>query len=157
MAELIAELEGLVVGFDDPQYRGNVVYAGWMAMMASGRYAEVIEPGRASFAWAGQGAIDGVPPLVCRAALRTRDAEVIREMLAVFAGARKGRVATACLAAMEGRWRPSRVAARTPERSYLEALKLLRELGLAWTAANTGPGCHRRRCIGARGAATCRR
>ena len=46
VAELIAELEGLVVGFDDPQYRGNVAYAGWMAMMAAGHYAEVIEPGR---------------------------------------------------------------------------------------------------------------
>ena len=47
VAELIAEIEGLAAGFDDPQYRGNAVYAEWMAMLASGRYAEIDR------AWAG--------------------------------------------------------------------------------------------------------
>jgi tetratricopeptide (TPR) repeat protein len=138
VAELIAEIKGLAAGFDDPQYRGNAANAEWTAMMASGQYAELIEPGRASLAWGGQGAVDFVPPLVCRAALRARDADVIREMLAVFVGARKGRVTSACraeiegaLAALEGR----RADARA---HYLESLRLSREMNLAWVVANTG-------------------
>ena len=134
----MAELEGLAAGFDDPQYRGNVVYTGWMAMLASANYAEVIEPARASLAWAGQGGIDGVPPLVCRAALRSHDAEVIREMLGVYAGARKGRVATAYLAAMEGALASVEGRREDGRAHFLEALRLFRELGLAWVEANAG-------------------
>ena len=137
VADLIGELRDLVAGFDDPQYRGNIEYASWMAMMASGNYAGLIDAGRASFAWAGQGAIDAAPPLVSRAALRTGQADVIREMLVVFAGTRKGRVATACLAAMEGALATVEGRRTDARAHFLEALRLFRELGLAWIAANT--------------------
>jgi hypothetical protein len=138
VAELIAELKGLAAGFDDPQYRGVVEFAAWMAIFASGRYAEVINPGRESLAWGGQGALDGVPPIVCRAALRARDADVIREMLTVFAGARRGRVATAHLAAMEGALASLEGRRGDARAQYLEAMRLYRELGLTWIAATTG-------------------
>jgi class 3 adenylate cyclase/tetratricopeptide (TPR) repeat protein len=136
--ELLAELKGLAAGFDDPQYRGNVVYTSWMAMLASNRYAEVIQPGLASLAWAGQGGVDAVPPLVSRAAMRTGDADVIREMLAVFAGTRKGRAARAHLAAMQGALASVEGRRADARAQYLEALRLFRELGLAWVAANIG-------------------
>jgi hypothetical protein len=109
-----------------------------MAMLASGRYADIIESGRASLAWAGQGGVDYVPPLVGRAALRARDASVIREMLTVFAGARKGRAATARLAAMEGALASIEGRREDARAQDLEALRLFRELGLSWVVANTG-------------------
>ena len=138
VVDLIAEIKDLAAGFDDPQYRGNAINAEWMAMLASGRYVEIIEPGRASLAWAGQGGVDYVPPLVCRAALRAGDADVIREMLGVFAGTRMGRVATACLAAMAGALASVEGRRADARAQYLEALRLFREIGLAWVAANTG-------------------
>ena len=138
VAELIAELKDLAAGFDDAQYRGNAEYAGWMAMFASDRYADVIEPGLASLAWGGQGGVDGVPPIVCRAALRTGDADVMRQMLAVFTGARKGRVASARLAAMEGALAAVEGRRADARAHHLEALRLYRELGLVWHVAGTG-------------------
>ncbi len=138
VADLIAELKGIAERFDDPQYRGNAMYAGWVAMLAAGRYHQVIEPGLASLAWGGQGAVDGVPPVLCRGALRTRDATLIRKMLSVFAGARKGRVASARLAAMEGALAAVEGRRADARARYLEAVRLQRELGLAWIAANTG-------------------
>ena len=59
-------------------------------------------------------------------------------MLAVFAGARKGRVATACLAWMEGALAAVEGRRADARAQYLEALRLFRELGLAWIAANAG-------------------
>ena len=138
VAELIAELQGLAAGFDDPQYRGVTAYTTWTTMMAAGQYADLIEPGRASLRWGGQGAIDGTPPIVSRAGLRTHDAELIREMLTAFGGARKGRVTTAHLAAMEGALAAVEGRRADARAQFLEALRQFRELGLSWVAANTG-------------------
>ena len=138
VAELSDELERIAAGFDDAQYRGQVEHVTWMAMMASSRYGDVVARGRASLAWAGQGAIDGAPPIVSRAALRLRDADAIREMLSAFDGARKGRVTTANRAAMQGALAAlegNRVDARA---HFLESLQLFREMNLSWVVANTG-------------------
>ena len=137
VAELVAELERLASGFDDAQYRGQIEYVAWMQMMASGTYEEVVRRGKASLAWAGQGAIDGAPPIVCRAALRMDDADTIREMLAIYAGARKGRRTSAYRAAMEGAL--AALEGRRPEAraQYLEALRLFREMNLSWLVAVT--------------------
>ena len=138
VADLITELQGLATGFDDPQYRGVTAYTTWMAMMAAGQYADVIEPGRASLTWGGQGAVDGTPPIVSRAGLRTRDPDVIREMLTAFARARKGRSTTAHLAAMEGALAAVEGRRADARAQFLEALRQFRELGLSWIVANTG-------------------
>ena len=138
VAELAAELERIAVGFDDSQYRGVAEYAAWMAMMASGRFAEVIERGRSSLTWGGQGALDGAPPIVSRAALRLRDADAIREMLTAFAGARKGRRTTAHRAAMDGALTALEDRRAEARSQYLEALRLFREMNLPWMVAGTG-------------------
>jgi hypothetical protein len=59
-------------------------------------------------------------------------------MIAVFARARKGRVATANLATMEGALAAVEGRRADARAQYQEALRLYRELGLAWTGANTG-------------------
>jgi hypothetical protein len=138
VAELVTDLERIAVSFDDPQYRGQTQYCSWMAMLAAGRYAEVVEEGKAALIRGGQGAIDGVPPVVSRAALRSGDAAAIRQMQAAFDGARNGRVTAAhraaiggALAALDGR----RADARA---QYMEALRLFREMNLSWVVAYTG-------------------
>ncbi len=137
VAELTAELEGIAARFDDPQYRGVVEYVAWMAMMASGRYGEVVERGRASLTWGGQGAIDGAPPIVSRSALRLRDADAIREMLAVYAGARRGRRTTALRTAMEGALAALDGRRGDARAQYLESLRMCREMNISWVVANT--------------------
>ena len=138
VAEPIAELATLAADFDDPQYRGQAEGAAWAGLMAAGEYREVLERGRASLAWGGQGAIDFAPWIVSRAALRLHDADAIREMLVVEAGARKGRRQSAHHAAMEGAL--ASVEGRGPEARahYVEALRLYREMSLWWLLANDG-------------------
>jgi len=136
VAERIAELTTLAADFDDPQYHGVAEIAAWAEMLASGRHREVVERGRASLAWGGQGAVDFAPWIVSRAALRLHDADAIREMLAVEEGARRGRRQAAHRAAIEGAL--ASVEGRGPEARahHVEALRLYREMGLWWTLAN---------------------
>ena len=138
VAERIAQLKTMAADFDDPQYHGIAEVAAWAEMMSSGRYGDLVERGKASLAWGGQGAVDFAPWIVSRAALRLHDADVIREMLAVEARARKGRRQAAHRAAIEGAL--AAVEGRGPEAraNYVEGLRLYREMSLWWTLANTG-------------------
>jgi len=137
VAERVAELTRLAARYDDPQFLGLASWATVAAARAAGRHQEVVDLILSSPTWF-QGAIDSGPPEACSSALRLRDAAVIRRAVEIFAGARKGRRTGAdreamlgALAALEGR----RADARG---HYLEALRLQRELGVAWLAAQTG-------------------
>ena len=91
-----------------------------------GRHGEAREPSTSA-------AVD-----VSRAALRTHDADAIREMLAAFAGARKGASRRRTIAGMEGALAAVEGRRAEARAHYLEALRLFREMGLWWPLANAG-------------------
>jgi class 3 adenylate cyclase/tetratricopeptide (TPR) repeat protein len=133
----VAELVAIASGYDDPQYGGFAVEALTAAASATGSFADVVPRLRAEVASGYPGALDQVPPTASRAALRLGDAGLAREMLTAHLQARKGRRTTAdrhaiegTLAALEGR----RTDARA---SYLESLRMWRELDLSWPLALT--------------------
>ncbi len=134
----IKQVVALAAEYDDQQYTGTAILAQWAQMMAVSRYDEVIALCRTAIAWNSQGATDSAPPVAARAALRTGDADALREMRDAFAGARRGRrtdaeraAITASLAAVEGR-RPEARA------GYFEAMRRFRELDLSWIVALVG-------------------
>jgi tetratricopeptide (TPR) repeat protein len=133
----IAELEEIVAGYDDPQYRFFSDGAVIVAASARGAYADALPPVRAALEQGYPGAIEGVTPVGARVALRLGDADLAREMLTAHTRARKGRRTRAdhltiegTLAALEGRRAEARVA-------YLESLRLWRELDAVWHLALT--------------------
>ena len=137
-ADEIAAVVALAAGYDDAQYRGIAILAQWAEMMATGRYPEVVALCRTALGHASQGATEAAPPVGARAALRLRDAAVLREMLDAFAGGREGRRTdaertwmSASLAAVEGRRSEARA-------QYIDAMRRWQELELSWLVALTG-------------------
>ena len=138
MADEIATVVALAAGYDDTQYKGIAAVAQMAEMMASGRYVEVIELCRIGLGWASQGAKETAPPVGARAALRLGDADVLREMLEAYGGAREGRRTdaerawiSASLAAVEGRRSEARA-------QYIDSIRRWQELDLSWLVALTG-------------------
>ncbi len=134
--EQVAALRELAAGFDDLQYIGTATDAAIAAAMAAGRYSEVLELARDPMQ--SQLAVDATTSPAARAALRLRDADLLRQLLQAYQPARKGRRTAAVrktieagVAGLEG----GRSEART---LYLEALQAYRELNLRWIVALTG-------------------
>ncbi len=137
VGDLIGEVEEIAATYDDRQFRAMGTFAKLGGMMAGGRYQDVLDTARPALD-IGSNAVDALPPIAYRAALRLHDADAIREMVEVYEGARLGRRTNAERAAMRGGL--AALEGRRPEArsQYLESLRLSRELDLGWLAAQTG-------------------
>lgn len=135
--ERVAEYRQIAAKYDDQQFLVVAATAAFAALQAQGRHADLVELARDSLTWGGPMALDTSPPVACRGALRLRDAQTIREMLAAFERARRGRRASADRSAMEGSLAALEGRRAESRAHFLESLGLHRELGLAWPLALT--------------------